>query len=342
MEAQWYPKQDGEDDEQSPYLESLLTSESSPDFKLYFYHLSGRRPAQNLFWKNPLISFTCLSSPKAPQKYHLQKIPLSLSVAWRSPLCSYLKPPSQPKKKYLSKKNSKPRRPSLCPSPRKMNLFFLRKCLFPKTKQKLLSSKDLYRPPKNSVPERWKTPLQEAHCLSTINQTKAPPQKISAACPQKPPLLCSLPPHAAGHLSKKISNGLLQSQNLSFSSLLFQKSPSLLRSSLNNQTKTPPLKRSLQPPLKWKSTTWKALHLQKNAPNGSPDHHSCSWPAAPPLKKPNKSSSSPLFCSSQPNSGKETTLLTKAAFLLPLWILPPHKPKQKLHHLFSLHYIHTC
>ena len=102
-----------------------------------------KTPSSKPFWKNPLISFTCLSSPKAPQKYHLQKIPLSLSVAWRSPLCSYLKPPSQPKKKYLSKKNSKPRRPSLCPSPRKMNLFFLRKCLFPQTKQKLLPPKKI-------------------------------------------------------------------------------------------------------------------------------------------------------------------------------------------------------
>ena len=91
MEAHWYPKQDGENDEQSPYLESLLTSESSPDFKLYFYHLSGRRATQNLFWKNPLISFPCLSSPQAPQKYLLQKIPpstISLLAASKKPILS--------------------------------------------------------------------------------------------------------------------------------------------------------------------------------------------------------------------------------------------------------------
>ena len=143
MEVQWYPKQDGEDDEQSPYLESLLTSESSPDFKLYFYHLSGRRPAQNLSERIPSSASLAYPAQKLLKKNLLQKIPLSLSVAWRSPLCSYLKPPSQPKKKYLSKKNSKPRRPSLCPSPRKMNLFFLRKCLFPQTKQKLLPPKKI-------------------------------------------------------------------------------------------------------------------------------------------------------------------------------------------------------
>ena len=48
-----------------------------------------KTPSSKPFWKNPLISFTCLSSPKAPQKYHLQKIPLSLSVAWRSPPCRF-------------------------------------------------------------------------------------------------------------------------------------------------------------------------------------------------------------------------------------------------------------
>ena len=39
-------KQDEKDIEHRPYLKNLLTSENLPDFKLCFYHLSGRCSAQ--------------------------------------------------------------------------------------------------------------------------------------------------------------------------------------------------------------------------------------------------------------------------------------------------------
>ena len=116
MEAQWYPKQDREDDEQSPYLESLLKNISSRKYlslspsSLLLYHQpqnsSQNTPTSSKLSGSPTLSIYHSPKkllPKAPspssmEKTLLKKIPPPF---WKS-LPAKKHPTLQPKETLLS------------------------------------------------------------------------------------------------------------------------------------------------------------------------------------------------------------------------------------------------